>query len=134
MGEPDKRGIWMKQWSMIQNFVALNTTFKKVPEKQAKFRSASGKDKQLDYVLIDKRSRRYCTDAEAIDMIQLGSDHRSVTAHFRFPCGKQKGGLNNEDRGKHRNKNTRCKRQATSMETSEDHESTERIHEIESKI
>ena len=32
------------------------------------FISASGKDNKLDYVLIDKSSRRYCTDAEANDI------------------------------------------------------------------
>ena len=57
MGELNKRGIWMKQWLMIQNYVALNTTFRNVPEKQSTFRSASGKDKQLDYVLFDRRNR-----------------------------------------------------------------------------
>ena len=61
----------MKQWLMIHNHVALNTTFKKVPEQQVTFRYASGKDKQLDDVLTDKRSRRYCTDAEANVMIHL---------------------------------------------------------------
>ena len=86
VGESNKRGIWMKQWLMIQNYVALNTTFMKGSDMQAAFRSASGKDKQLDCVLIDKRSRRYCTDAEANDMIHLRSDHRSVIAPFRFPC------------------------------------------------
>ena len=98
MGERNKRGIWMKQWLMIQNYVALNTTFKKVPEKQATFRSPCGKDKQLDGVLMDKRSRKKRTDAVANDMIHLGSDHRSVTAHFRFPYGKKKVGLNNDGR------------------------------------
>ena len=43
-----------------------------------------------DCVVIDRRNRRYCTDAEANDMIHLGSDHRSVTSHFRFLCAKKK--------------------------------------------
>ena len=128
---PNKRGIWMKQGLMIQNYVVPKTTFKNVSEEQTAFRSASGKDKQLDDVLSDKRSRRYCTDAEANDMIHLGSDHRSVTAHFQFPCGKKKGALNNEGRNQRFRESTRCKRQATSIETSQDHDSTERIHEIE---
>ena len=41
-------------------------------------------------MLINERSRIYCTDAEANDMIHLGSDHRSVNSHCRFPCGKIK--------------------------------------------
>ena len=31
-GEPNKRGIWMKQWLMIQNYVAVKTTFKNHPK------------------------------------------------------------------------------------------------------
>ena len=52
---------------------------KKNNRKQDAFRSPTGKEKQLDYVVIDRRNRKYCTDAEATDMIHLGCDHRSVT-------------------------------------------------------
>ena len=83
---------------MIQNYVALKTTFKKHQKKQYTFRSASGKEQQLDYGEIDRRNRRYCTDTESNDMIHLGSDHRSVIAHFRFPCVKKMRGLNNKER------------------------------------
>ena len=31
--EENKRGDWMKQWLMMQNFVALNTMYRKTPEK-----------------------------------------------------------------------------------------------------
>ena len=44
----------MKQWLMIQSYVALNRTFKKYSEKQHTFRSPSGKEKQLDHVVIDR--------------------------------------------------------------------------------
>ena len=80
----------MKRWPMIQNYVALNTTFKKFQKKQATLRSASGKDKQLDCVLTDKRSRKYGTDAEVNDMTHLESDHRSVTAQFDSHAEKKK--------------------------------------------
>ena len=38
-GKSNKRGIWMKQWLMIQNCVALNATFRKKQEKQDTFKS-----------------------------------------------------------------------------------------------
>ena len=31
--ESNKRGDWMKQWLMSQKFVALNTMYRKTPEK-----------------------------------------------------------------------------------------------------
>ena len=44
---------------------------------------------------------------------------------------RKKGRLNNEDWNTNLYKKARCKRQSVSTETSEDHEPTERIHEIE---
>ena len=67
----------------------------KTTEKQYTFRSPSGKEKQLD-----RRNRRYCTDAEVNDMIHLGSDHRSATAHFRFPCAKKEEDWKTENRNR----------------------------------
>ena len=89
------------------------------PEKQYTFRSTSAKEKQLNFLLIDKRSRRYCTAAKAHDMTDLGNDHRMVTAHFRFPCVKKKGGLDNKDRNPNLCKQTRYSRQSASMEPRE---------------
>ena len=36
-GQSNKRGIWVKQQLMIQNYVALNTTFKKKQSKTIQF-------------------------------------------------------------------------------------------------
>ena len=99
---------------------------KKTHGKQHTFRSMSGKDKQPDYVFIDKRSIRYCTDAEANDMFHLESDHRSVAAHFRFPRVKKKGGLDNKYRKQNLCTKTRYTRQSASTETREDPEPSEK--------
>ena len=40
---------------MIQDHVALNTTFRERPDKQVTFKSTSGQGKQLDCVLIDRK-------------------------------------------------------------------------------
>ena len=69
----DKRGDWMKQWLMIQNFTAPNTTYrKKTHEKQASSTTPKGTEKQLDYILVD-RKHVYCSrDAVANDLIHIG--------------------------------------------------------------
>ena len=84
------------QCLMIQNYVALNTTFEKNLQKQYTVRSTS------DYI------------------IRLESDHRSVTAHFRFPYVKLKGGLDSKDRKQNLCKNTNYMRQSASMERRDD--------------
>ena len=62
---------------MIQNFTALNTMYRKNAWKQPTFRSLTGTEKQIDYILVKRRHLKYNKDAEA-----NGSDHRCVMATF----------------------------------------------------
>ena len=54
----------------------------KTPQKQTTFFSPKGNEKQIDYILTKRRYLRYNKDAEANDMIHMGSDHRCVMATF----------------------------------------------------
>ena len=55
---------------------------KRLKSKLLPSRSPKGIEKQLDYILVD-RKHIYCSrDAEANDMIHVGSDRRSVMAPF----------------------------------------------------
>ena len=78
-----KRGDWMKHWLMIQNCTALNTMFRKTLGKQTTYRSLERNEKQIDNIIIKRRHLKYNQDAEANDMIHIGSDHRCVMATFR---------------------------------------------------
>ena len=50
------RGDWMTQWFLDNSFVALNTMYKKVPQKQVTYRTTKKVEKQLDYILTDKKA------------------------------------------------------------------------------
>ena len=67
---------------MLQKLVALNTMHRKTPEKHVMYRTPKGVEKQLDYVLINRKMLSCSRDAEANDMIHMGGDHRSVMAQF----------------------------------------------------
>ena len=41
-----------------------------------------GNEKQIDYILTKRKYLKYNEDAEANDMIHMGSDHRCVVATF----------------------------------------------------
>ena len=69
--EANKRGDWMKQWLMTQKLVALNTMYKKTPAKQLTYRTPKGAEKQLDYILVNKKYLRWSKDAEADVMIHM---------------------------------------------------------------
>ena len=77
--ECNKRGDWLKQWLMIQNFTALNTMYRKTSGKQTTCRSPTETEKQIDYIFVKRRHLKFWKDAEANDMIHRGSDHRYVS-------------------------------------------------------
>ena len=72
----------MKHWLMLQDYTPLKTMYRKIPQKQTTFISPEGEEKQIDYILIKRRYLRHAKDAEANDMIHMGSDHRCVMAAF----------------------------------------------------
>ena len=53
--ETNKRGDLMKQWLMLQKFVALSTMYRETLEKQVTYRTPKGVEKQLDYILVDRK-------------------------------------------------------------------------------
>ena len=73
--------------------VGLNTMFKKRPEKQVTSRTSKEVEKQLDYILSDRKHHKWSRDAEAYDTIHMGSDHRCVVARFEIPKDKEKSKL-----------------------------------------
>ena len=79
-----------KQWLMMQKFVALNTMYRKMHQKLVKCRTLEGVERQLDYILVNRKYLTHSRDAEANDMIHMGSDHRSVMARFVIPVSQQK--------------------------------------------
>ena len=86
-----------------------------IQKKRAKhtFRSPSGKEKQLDYVVIDRRNRRCCTDAEASDMIH-------------FPMRKKRGGgLETKKQKQNLCTDTRYARYLATVEPREDPDSSD---------
>ena len=84
------RGEWMTQWLIQNKLVALNTMYKKVPQKQVTNCTSKDVGKQLDYIMSDRKHYKWSRDAEACDTIHMGSDHRCVAARFEIPNDKEK--------------------------------------------
>ena len=84
------RGEWMTQWLLQNKLVALNTMYKKIPQKQVTYCTSKDVGKQLDYILTDRKHYKWSRDAEASDTIHMGSDHRCVMARFEIPKEKVK--------------------------------------------
>ena len=67
---------------MLQEYTALDTMYRNTPQKKTTFISPQGDEKQIDYMLTKRSYLRYNKDAEANDMIHMGSDHICVMATF----------------------------------------------------
>ena len=98
LNESNKRGDWLKGWLMLNDYSALNTMFRKTPQKQTSFVSPKGKEKQFDYILTKRRYLRNVKDAEANDMIHMGSDHRCVMATFLINAPEKNTHVRREDK------------------------------------
>ena len=85
------RGEWMTQWLLESSLVASNTRYKKVPQKQVRYRSPKNDETQLNYVLVDQQHQSWSRDAESTDILHMGSDHRCVMAKFEIAKEKAKG-------------------------------------------
>ena len=121
LNESNKRGDWLKSWLMLNDYSALNTMFRKTPQKQTSFVSPKGKEKQIDYILTKRRYLRNVKDAEANDMIHMGSDHRCVVATLLINMLEKKINVRREDKKHEANVNVEHKKKAknTNIEKSE---------------
>ena len=91
LNKVNARGEWMTQWLLENKLVAVNTMYQKIPQKQVTYRSPKNEEKQLDYVLLDKKNITWSRDAESTDILHMGSDHRCVMAKFEITAKEVKG-------------------------------------------
>ena len=87
----NKTGDWMKHWLMIQNFTALNKMYRNWDANDLQDLMIGKRHKQIDYIIIKRGHLEYNKDAEANDMIHMGSDHRCVMATFVITTLKEDG-------------------------------------------
>ena len=91
LNKVNARGEWMTQWLLENKLVAVNKMYQKIPQKQVTYRSPKNDEKQLDYVLLDKKHPTWSRDAESTDILHMGSDHRCVMAKFEITAKEVKG-------------------------------------------
>ena len=91
LNKANARGEWMTHWLLENKLVAANTMYQKIPQKHVTYRSPKNDEKQLDYVLLDKKHLTWSRDAESTDILHKGSDHRCVMARFDITAKEVKG-------------------------------------------
>ena len=89
--------------------------FRKTPQKHTSFVSPKGKEKQIDYILTKRRYLRNVKDAEANDMIHIGSDHRCAMATFLINTPEKNTHVRREDKKLETNVNVEHQRKAKNI-------------------
>ena len=56
LNQANCRSDCMTQWLLEKSLVALNTMYKKIPQKKVTYHTPKGVEKQLDYILTDKKN------------------------------------------------------------------------------
>ena len=81
--ESNKRVDWLKSWLMFKRLLCAQHDVQKKGRRNRRPSSLQKeKEKQIDYILTKRRYLRNVKDAEANDMIHMGSDHGCVMATF----------------------------------------------------
>ena len=79
------------EWSLLHQLGIANTFFQK-PFEKIWTHSKTGNQWQIDYILIPIKIRSQLVDADAVDSVDIGSDHRAVKASFIFSGLMKKNG------------------------------------------
>ena len=103
--------------------------FRKAPHKQTSFVSPKGKEQQIDCILTKRRYLRNVKDAEANEMIHMGSDHRCIMATFLINTPGKDTHARKEHKKHETNVNVEHKKKAKNINI-EVSELEERYHEI----
>ena len=72
------RGDWLKAWADRAGLVLINTHFRKQPDKLWTHTSTNGRNRQIDYLMVEARQRCNVKDTEVTSKLDMGSDHRAL--------------------------------------------------------
>ena len=119
---------------MAQKLIALNTMYKKASQNQATYRTPTGVEKQLDYILEDRKHYRWCRDAQANHMIHMGNDHSSVMTRCEIPVKTKRKPIHSEVTSRRVDERTRHESQVqNAMKSAAAHGSEKRYHDLEKR-
>ena len=73
----NQRGDWLKRWATAERILLANTFFKK-RWGQRWTHTQNGRQRQIDYILVDSKYRRLVREGNREKALNLGLDHRAI--------------------------------------------------------
>ena len=79
IGITNPRGAWLKRYCCLNNLTIANTLYTKPEEQKVTYVGPNLRPRQIDFILIDQKTKRLLQDAASIQALNMGSDHRTVS-------------------------------------------------------
>ena len=92
MGETNSRGAWLKRFCYFKNLTIANTLYPKHERNITTYKGPSSRPRQIDFILIGQKTKRWLKDAGSVDIVNMGSDHRAVKVRMEMSTKRPKKG------------------------------------------
>ena len=84
MGTTNPRGAWLKRYCCFNSLTIANTLYPKPRERMVTYIGPNSRPRQIDFVLIDQKTKRLLQDAASTLDLNMRSDHKAVKIRFRL--------------------------------------------------
>ena len=84
MGTTNPRGAWLKRYCCFNSLTIANTLYPKPRERMVTYIGPNSRPRQIDFVLVNQKTKRLLQDATSTLDLDMRSDHKAVKIRFRL--------------------------------------------------
>ena len=84
MGITNPRGAWLKRFCCFNSLTMASTLYPKPQERMATYIGPNLRPRQIDFILVDQKTKRLLRDASSTQDLNMGSDHKAVQVKLRL--------------------------------------------------
>jgi len=84
IGTTNPRGAWLKRFCSFNGLAISNTLYPKRKENITTYVGPNLRPRQIDYILVDRKTKRLLQDATSAQEPNIGSDHKAVRIRLRL--------------------------------------------------
>ena len=90
VGEQNYRGFWLKRWCETNELSIANTLFPKRREHIITYVAPNKQERQIDFALVTRKTRRILRNCGSTCEIDMNSDHLAVEVYLELTPKKKK--------------------------------------------
>ena len=90
IGEQNYRGFMLKRWCELNDLSIANTLYPKTARNITTYVGPNKLERQIDFVLLSRKTRKMLRNAGSTGAVDLGSDHKTVEVFLEIARQKQR--------------------------------------------